>query len=117
MMTMTLLPAAFMAWAMGCMGATPMPPPTQTTVPRFSMCVGRPKGPRKTGRESPTSIMASFLVEKPTAWKMMRTSPFMGSASAMVSGMRSPNCSSICRMMNWPALRSSAMRGAWIHIE
>ena len=115
--TMTLLPARFIACAMGCIGATPMPPPTQTTVPFFSMWVGWPKGPRKTGRASPSCIIAKRLVEAPTAWKIIRTAPFSGSASAMVSGMRSPNCSSICRMMNCPARRSSAINGAWIHME
>ena len=38
------------------------------------------------------------------------------SASAMVSGMRSPASSSTIRMMNWPAFRSLAIRGASIVI-
>ena len=33
----TRLPAAFNAWMMGSMGATPTPPPAQTTVPKFSI--------------------------------------------------------------------------------
>ena len=42
---MTRLPAAFRACTMGSIGATPTPPPAQTTVPNFSMCVACPSGP------------------------------------------------------------------------
>ena len=41
----TRFPAAFSAWMMGSMGATPTPPPAQITVPYFSICVGLPSGP------------------------------------------------------------------------
>ena len=40
MMAMTRLPASTWPLAMWCMAAMPVPPPTQTTVPDFSMCVG-----------------------------------------------------------------------------
>ena len=39
---MTRLPAAFRACTIGSMGATPTPPPAQTTVPKLSMCVACP---------------------------------------------------------------------------
>ena len=42
---MTRLPAVFRACTMGSIGATPTPPPAQTTVPKFSMCVAWPSGP------------------------------------------------------------------------
>ena len=35
----TRFPAAFRAWIIGSIGATPTPPPAQTTVPKFSICV------------------------------------------------------------------------------
>ena len=42
---MTRFPAAFNAWTIGSIGATPTPPPAQTTVPKFSMWVAFPNGP------------------------------------------------------------------------
>ena len=117
MMIVTLLPAALSAWAMGCIGATPMPPPTQTTWPGGSpfaprMDVGLPSGPSTAERASPTFSLESFSVVAPTVWKMSVIVPLSGLASAMVRGMRSPSWSSTMRMMNWPGLRSWAMRGA-----
>ena len=43
--TMTRLPALWKASTMGSRGATPTPPPAQTTVPTRSMCVACPRGP------------------------------------------------------------------------
>ena len=44
-----------------------VPPPTQTTVPFFSMCVGFPSGPRIAPSSSPTFLRESFNVVAPTA--------------------------------------------------
>lgn len=41
----TRLPASFSACMMGSMGATPTPPPAQTTVPKFSILLACPNGP------------------------------------------------------------------------
>ena len=121
MMIVTLLPAALSAWAIGCIGATPMPPPTQTTCPGFSpfsprIEVGRPSGPRRAAMESPGSRRESFVVVAPTVWKMTVIVPFSTSASAIVRGIRSPNSSSAIKITNCPALRSCATRGASICI-
>ena len=64
--TMSLLPAALYACAMGYNGATPIPPPTHTTVPTFSMWVGFPKGPRIAAMSSPSLNRESFKVVAPT---------------------------------------------------
>ena len=66
MITVTLLPAFLKAWAIGNIGATPMPPPTQTTQPTFLMSVGRPSGPTTVGSESPTFMRESLRVVSPT---------------------------------------------------
>ena len=42
-MVVTSLPACFNARVMGWSTAIPVPPPTQTTLPNFSMWVGAPK--------------------------------------------------------------------------
>ena len=111
-MLVTWLPAAFIAWAIGWIGATPMPPPQSTTRPNLSTSLGMPSGPRTSARASPTPRRASLSVEAPTAWKTTVTVPAASSASAMVSGTRSPQSWSTWTMRNWPALCSRAMCGA-----
>jgi hypothetical protein len=96
---------------MGWSGATPMPPPTQTTVPTRSMWVALPSGPSRCGRSSPARHWASWRVDWPTAWKTRVMVPAAGSASAMVSGMRS-SYSPSWTMTNWPGWRSRAISGA-----
>ena len=89
-----------------------MPPPTHTTVPNFSMCVGRPSGPTRFSMASPTASPDSLRVVAPTTWKISVTVPASASASAMVNGILSPYSVSSCRMMNCPGLRSRAISGA-----
>ena len=94
-----------------------MPPPTHTTRPGFSPCsplmsVGRPRGPRIAGMESPSPMAQSFMVEAPTAWQIRVMVPLAESASAIVNGILSPNSVSTIRMTNCPAFRSRAIRGA-----
>jgi len=113
-MTVRWLPAFLRAWAMGCMGATPMPPPTQTARPKFSIWVGLPRGPSTASIESPGSRSASLWVLTPTVWKIRVMVPFTVSASAMVRGTRSPHSTSVWTMTNCPALRSRAMLAASI---
>ena len=115
--TVTLLPAAFSACAMGCSGATPMPPPTHTTCPGFSpfsprISVGRPSGPSTAATAPPSSRAASFAVVAPTVWNTSVTVPAAASASPIVSGMRSPSSASAITITNCPALRARATRGA-----
>jgi hypothetical protein len=54
------------------------------------MCVGFPRGPRRWGDGAPSSSALKAFVVPPTAWKMMVIVPASASASAMVSGIRSP---------------------------
>ncbi len=109
----TRLPAAFSAWMMGSIGATPTPPPAQTTVPNFSMWVGLPSGPTTSVTQSPTFRSQSLMLDKPTFCTTSVMVPFSVSASAMVSGMRSPffPTRTITKL---PALRLFAMSGASI---
>ena len=65
MMEMTLLPASFIALAIGYMVAVPKPPPTQQTVPNFSTSVGMPSGPTKFRMESPVWRAASLCWSSP----------------------------------------------------
>ena len=90
MIATTLLPAALCAFTIGYKGATPIPPPTHTTVPTFSICVGLPSGPRIASMESPTSFSASLCVVEPTVWNTSAIHPSSAFASAIVSGIRSP---------------------------
>ena len=62
----TLLPALCRAWTMGSMGAVPTPPPAQTTVPNFSMCVALPSGPTTSASISPALSAQSLSDETPT---------------------------------------------------
>ena len=107
------LPAAFSAWMMGSMGATPSPPPAQTTVPYFSMRVGLPNGPTTSATLSPTPRAQSFLDERPTICTTSVMVPRSVSAPAIVSGMRSPFWSTRT-MTKLPALRLRAISGASI---
>jgi hypothetical protein len=61
-------PAPLMAVAMGRRGAVPIPPPIPTTVPKFSMCVGSPRGPTTSRRVSPAFMQESSAVDFPTDW-------------------------------------------------
>ena len=107
----TRLPAAFSAWMIGSMGATPTPPPAQMTVPKFSMWVGLPSGPTTSAIMSPSLRRQSFVEDRPTVCTTSVMVPRAMSASAMVSGMRSPSLSTRT-MTKLPALRLLAMSGA-----
>ena len=87
------------------------PPPAQTTVPNFSMWVGWPNGPTMSVMYSPTFRSQSFEDERPTFCTTSVIVPAFVSASAMVSGIRSP-FSPILIITKWPALRDCAIRGA-----
>ena len=108
---MTRLPAAFNACTMGSMGATPTPPPAHTTVPKFSMCVAFPSGPTTSVMWSPASRWHNLADESPTACTTSVMVPREGSASQMVSGMRSPP-SPTRTITKCPARRERAMSGA-----
>ncbi len=86
----TRLPASFSALIIGSIGATPTPPPAQSTVPNFSICVGLPNGPTTSSIKSPSFSAQSLVVESPTACTTNVMVPLLMSASAMVSGTRSP---------------------------
>ena len=107
----TRLPAAFKAWMMGSIGATPTPPPAQMTVPKFSICVGLPNGPTTSATLSPSLRLHNFVEERPTFCTTSVMVPRLMSASAMVSGMRSP-CWSTRTITKLPALRLLAISGA-----
>ena len=108
---MTRLPAAFRACTMGSIGATPTPPPAQTTVPKFSMCVACPSGPTTSVMQSPSCNSHRRVDDRPTSCTTRVMVPATGSASAMVRGMRSP-FSPTRTMTKCPALRDRAMSGA-----
>ncbi len=107
----TWFPAFFIAWAIGCDGAMPIPPPTITTVPKSSMCVGFPSGPARSQISWPGSSDESCFVVFPTTCTTSSIQPSSAFPSAIVSGMRSP-ASHVRRMMNCPALRFFAISGA-----
>ena len=109
----TRLPAALSALMMGSIGATPTPPPAQTTVPNFSMCVGCPSGPTTSATQSPSLRLQSLTDDRPTFCTTSVMVPRSMSASAMVSGMRSPFLSTRT-ITKFPALRLFAIRGASI---
>ena len=112
-MEITLLPAVFNAFAMGYTGAAPMPPPTQTAVPKFSICVGLPSGPTTSIMLSPFSRSPSKEVVFPTSCDMMVIVPSAVSESTMVKGILSP-CSFTLIMINCPAFLFCAIIGAFI---
>ena len=107
----TRFPAAFSACTIGSIGATPTPPPAHTTVPNFSICVACPSGPTTSVISSPTSSWHNFVDESPTSCTTRVMVPFFGSASAMVSGIRSP-FSPTRTITKCPALRERAINGA-----
>ena len=109
----TRLPAAFSAFMMGSMGATPTPPPAQSTVPNFSMWVGLPSGPTTSVMKSPSPRLHNLIEESPTRCTTIVIVPLSASASAMVSGIRSPFCPTLT-MTKLPALRLRAISGASI---
>ena len=75
---------------MGWTTAVPTPPPTHTACPRSMSSVGRPSGPAMSVIASPAwSCSTRSLVLLPTAWMTSVIVPASGSASAIVSGMRS----------------------------
>src|SRR5581483_2369592 len=90
-----------------------MPPPTQQTLDPGSMRVGRPSGPATSASAAPRSSAFSLCVLVPTAWTTSAIAPPTGSASAIVSGMRSPR-SSTRTITNWPGRRLRAIAGASI---
>src|ERR1039458_9236908 len=93
--------------------AVPTLPLTTTVVPNFSISEGLPSGPTTSRMESPAFSMLSSMVVLPMACTTMVTVPALGSASAMVSGMRSPQSSSRT-MTNCPGRCLRAIRGALI---
>ena len=107
----TRLPAFLSAAAMGNIGATPTPPPAQTTVPKFSICVAWPRGPTTSVMQSPSLRSHRRLELKPTFWITRVMIPFSVSACAMVNGMRSP-FSPTLTMTKLPALYAFAISGA-----
>ena len=113
---MTLFPAFFIACAIGCAGAIPTPPPTTTTVPTFSMWVGRPSGPTRSRIDPPVSSIERSFVVFPTIWTTSSIHPSSALPSAIVSGIRSPSSATLS-MMNCPALRFAAISGASIRIR
>ena len=108
----TRLPMAFSARTMGRRGATPTPPPAQSTVcSKRSILVARPKGPTTSRMLSPDSRAQSFCVLTPTACTTSVMVPRSVLASAMVRGIRSP-FSSRRRITKFPARRERAINGA-----
>ena len=107
----TRFPAAFNAWMIGSIGATPTPPPAQMTVPNFSMWVGLPNGPTTSATKSPSFKLQSFVEESPTFCTTSVIVPRLISASAIVNGILSP-CWSTRTITKFPALRLLAIRGA-----
>ena len=109
--TITRLPALWKASTIGSKGATPTPPPAQTTVPTRSIWVACPSGPTTSVTASPSPRAQSFFDDRPTACTTSVIVPRDVSAEAMVSGMRSP-CSPTRTMTKCPALRDRAISGA-----
>jgi len=69
MIPVVRLPASLNARSWGYTGATPRPPPTSTTWPTFSTCWGRPRGPTKSEKVSPSAYLAIISrVVLPSAW-------------------------------------------------
>ena len=63
----TRFPAALRPRMIGSIGAAPSPPHAQITVPKFSICVGFPRGPTRSSIVSPTSLRHSFVDDIPTS--------------------------------------------------
>ena len=112
-MVMTRLPARLSACAIGNIGAAPTPPQAQTTVPNCLISVALPSGPTKSANWSPTFISQSLLDETPIRCTTREIVPLIGSASAIVNGIRSP-CLSVLTITKCPARRLRAINGASI---
>ena len=109
-----MFPACFRAFAMGSSGALPMPPPTQATMPKFSICVGLPNGPATFAISSPSFRSANSAVVLPTRCQISLIVPFSASASAIVRGIRSAYSLFRLIMTNWPGFLARATRAASI---
>ena len=107
----TRFPAAFSARIIGSIGATPTPPPAQTTVPKFSMCVGLPSGPTTSVTYSPSLRLHNLIDERPTFCTTSVIVPFVVSASAIVSGILSPLLPTLT-ITKFPAFLLLAISGA-----
>ena len=110
---MTLFPACLRACAIGNIGAAPTPPQAQTTVPKCLIVVALPKGPTKLAILSPGSNAKSLVLLIPIRCTTKVMVPFIVSASAIVSGMRSL-CASTRTITKCPARRLRAIKGASI---
>ena len=110
MMLVTCTPRAARPWARGWTTAVPTPPPTQHGVAGVDELGGAAQwaGDVLDGVARPRRTQRSQLV-LPTAWMTSVMVPRLGSASAMVSGMRSAP-SPRRTMTNWPGCRTWAMR-------
>ena len=93
----------------------PTPPPAHSTVPTFSIWVALPNGPTTSVIKSPSFNLDSLADVHPTICTINVMVPRSVSASAMVSGIRSPP-SPMRMMTKCPALRLCAMRTASISI-
>ena len=104
MTLVTRTPRRLSSWAIGRMTAVPTPPPTQTAWPRSIRSVGRPSGPATSVIASPGRRSTRSAVLLPIDWMISVIVPAAGSASAIVSGMRSAPGPSRT-MTNWPGCR------------
>ena len=77
---------------------------------------GRPSGPAKSAKRSPSRKELILFDEMPMLCVTMVTVPASGSVSQMVRGMRSP-CSSVRTMTNCPGSPEVATRGAFTRIS
>src|SRR5581483_1249076 len=111
MIAATVPPTARTPAAIGYATAAPIPPPMQQTLAPAWMRVGCPSGPATSAIAAPRSSAFSLKVLLPTACTTSAIAPRAGSASAIVSGIRSPR-SSMRTMTNWPGRRLRAMAGA-----
>ena len=68
-MDISLLPASFIAAAIGSAAAEPTPPPTTTTVPILWTSVGAPSGPATCGIALPSGIAANLRSRRPHGLK------------------------------------------------
>src|SRR5450759_4632842 len=111
MTLITSTPSAARPSAIGCTTAVPTPPPTHTARPWSSSSVALPSGPATSAIASPGRSATRSSVLLPTAWITSVIVPRTGSASAIVSGIRSAP-GARWTMTNWPGWRISAIRGA-----
>ncbi len=85
-----LLPFSLSAFATGYITATPTPPATHNTVPKFSMCDGMPRGPTTSRIQSPLLSLPISIVVFPTSWIKSVIMLLTLSVSAIVIGILSP---------------------------